>query len=756
MRNPLNRRLKREFKSDFGKYAVIFLFITLTIGFISGFLVADNSMTHAYEESFEKYNIEDGGFTLSNEADEKLIEDIEKEQEITIVKNYYIEFKILNDDTKLRVFADRESIDLVCVMQGSKPSGKNEIALDRLFAENNNLEIGDTIKMGSKDYEITGFVALSDYSAQFENNSDMMFDATNFGVAIVTTGQFDEFDTEKIIYHYSWENDDNTLTDKEKKDKSESIAKQLVSNMANVTDIVAEPDNQAIHFTGDDMGGDKSMMIVLLYVIMVILAFIFAITISNTIEKEASEIGTLRALGITRFELLKHYITLPVLVTIISCVIGNIMGYTFFKEVVVEMYYHSYSLPEYKTLWNAYAFVLTTVFPCIIMLFVNAGILWFKLKLSPLKLLRHDLSRHREKKAVKLPQISFISRFTIRILIQNKANYIIMFVGIVFAYVLIFFGLLMTPLLDHFADDVENGMISSHQYVLKAMAETKESSAEKYSVTTLNLDNDKCTIVEEITVYGIDEASAYVKLADLKDSTNEVYISNGIMEKYGYSDGDTISLKDKYSDKTYEYVIKGGYDYPAGFAVFMSSSQFCESFNKDEGYFNGYFSDVKLDDINEKLIATDITYSDMTKVVRQLKDSMGSMFPLIMVFAVFMAMLIFYLLSKIVIEKNAVPISMVRILGYNTYETAKLYIMSTSIAAIISIVLSLFIADYVLKWLYHFFMMDIAGWLTYYVAPVNYLKAFLMGIAAYFVAAALQYYKIMKIKLEEALKQVDI
>ena len=44
MKNPLRKRFLRELKQDFGKYAVIFLFITLTIGFISGFLVADNSM----------------------------------------------------------------------------------------------------------------------------------------------------------------------------------------------------------------------------------------------------------------------------------------------------------------------------------------------------------------------------------------------------------------------------------------------------------------------------------------------------------------------------------------------------------------------------------------------------------------------------------------------------------------------------------------------------------------------------------------
>ena len=53
MKNPLRKRFFRELKQDFGKYAVIFLFITLTIGFISGFLVADNSMTHAYDESLK-------------------------------------------------------------------------------------------------------------------------------------------------------------------------------------------------------------------------------------------------------------------------------------------------------------------------------------------------------------------------------------------------------------------------------------------------------------------------------------------------------------------------------------------------------------------------------------------------------------------------------------------------------------------------------------------------------------------------------
>ena len=57
MKNPLHKRYLRELKQDAGKYLVLFLFLTLTIGFVSGFLVADSSMSKAYDESFEKYNI---------------------------------------------------------------------------------------------------------------------------------------------------------------------------------------------------------------------------------------------------------------------------------------------------------------------------------------------------------------------------------------------------------------------------------------------------------------------------------------------------------------------------------------------------------------------------------------------------------------------------------------------------------------------------------------------------------------------------
>ena len=66
MKNPLRKRLIRELKSEVGKYFVIFLLLMTTIGFVSGFLVADGSMITAYNESFTKYNIENGHFKTTN------------------------------------------------------------------------------------------------------------------------------------------------------------------------------------------------------------------------------------------------------------------------------------------------------------------------------------------------------------------------------------------------------------------------------------------------------------------------------------------------------------------------------------------------------------------------------------------------------------------------------------------------------------------------------------------------------------------
>ena len=771
MKSPLRKRIPRELKGEIGKYLVVFILMVATIGMVSGFLVADGSMIQAYNEGFEKYNIEDGNFRTGERLYRGQREVIEEEG-VKIYENYYIEDSLSNGST-MRFFKNRTEVDKVCLMDGELPLKTGEIAIDRMYADNNALKIGDILDDGTKSWTITGLVALSDYSCLFQNNNDSMFDSVKFGVGIVTDEEFDLLDQDKLQYNYAWTYNEKPQTELEEKNVSEDLMKAM-GKVVTLENFVPQYQNQAITFTGDDMGSDKAMMIMLLYIIIVIMAFVFGITTSNTIAKEAGVIGTLRASGYTRNELLRHYMTLPVIVTLVGAVIGNILGYTVFKDVCAGMYYGSYSLPTYVTVWNAEAFLLTTVVPVIIMFVVNYAVLHHKLKLSPLKFLRRDLSSRKQRYAVYLsPRMKIFSRFRLRVIFQNISNYLVLFVGIIFANLLLMFGLLLPSALDHYQLEIQNNMLAKYQYMLSVPVsvmgggnklesmldmllfahdtETDNEDAEEFSAYSLNTLPGKYKS-EEVVLYGIKDNSKYID-ADFSDG---IYISQAYADKFLLGPGDTITLKEKYEDDEYSFKIGGIYDYTGSICVFMPQKELNQTFDLGDDYFSGYFSNTEITDIDSIYIGSVIDLDALTKISRQLNVSMGSMMGMVNVFAIAIYMILIYLLSKIIIEKNAQSISMTKILGYTNGEISRLYILSTSLVVILCLLISLPIETTVMEVLFREMMLSsISGWITLWIDPMIYVKMFAAGFITYSVIAMLEYRRIRRVPMSEALKNAE-
>lgn len=754
MKNPLIKRFPRELKSEFGKYLIIFLFIAGTISIVSGWNVAGNSMATAYDESFDKYSIEDGNFELYSEADESLISDLETDS-LNIYENFYIERSTKEIDSTLRVFHKRDKINLECIMEGEFPESDNEIAIDRMYADNNKLSVGDTLTLGDNEFTVSGLVALSDYSALFSSPSDMMFDAVKFGVAVVTEECFDSLGENGLHYSYSWKYDQRPKDNAEAKELSEDFLENLYEQSAlhgnAVTEYIPEYTNQAIIFTGDDIKGDSTFITIFLYIVVVIIAFVFAITTGNTIAKEATVIGTLRATGYTKGELIRHYMAMPMLVTLAGAIVGNILGYTALKDFAASAYYGSYSLPTYVTLWNPSAFVNTTVIPLLIMLAINFIMLSRKLSLSPLKFIRRDLSRRQKKKAFKLnTKIGIMKRFRLRVIFQNLPNYATIFVGIFFANVILLFGFLFTPMLDKYQEDITTNLLAGHQYLLKAPVETMEEDAEKYAANALKTLEGKLKS-EEVTIYGISDNSQYIDI-DLK---NGVYISNAYAEKHDIEIGDEITLQEQFGTEQYSFTVDGIYYYPVALSVFMDRESFNNKFGNDADYFSGYFSEKEITDIDEMYIAAEITVDDLTKTSRQLKLSMGSMMNIFLVFGIVMFMLIVYLLSKLIIEKNSQSIFMTKILGYQNSEINGIYIMTTSMVVVLSMLLTIPITNIALKQVCEYFFKSYPGWLPYYAAPSVFVKMAVLGIISYAVIAFFQTRKVKKVPLADALKNVE-
>ena len=756
-----------------------------SIGLISGFLVADGSMIKAYNDSFDKYNIEDGHFRLNDSLSKENKKTLEKEN-VTIYNLNYIEEEVGSSST-IRLFKPRNKVNQVCIMDGKLPKNKNEIAIDRMYADNNNYQVGQTIKVGKKKLKITGFVALSDYSALFSKNSDLMFDAIKFGVGIVSDEGFESFKDAKIHYNYAWtynEKVDNEVN------ASNDFLNVLVKNVSGIDDYIPQYANQAIHFTGDDMGGDEAMMTVLLYIIIGILAFVFAITTKNTIESEAPMIGTLRAMGYTKKEMLVQYMTLPILVSLVACIVGNILGYTYFKDVMAGMYYGSYSLPTYVTIWSGDAFIKTTIIPFIMMVLINYGILMKSLKLSPLKFMKRDIKKAKKnKKTLVLHRLGFFSQFRLSVILNNLSGYVTLFVGVLFAIILLMFGMDMHPVLDHYQDIVVNNMTAKYQYILNTPEsvdttaieqafqtipqefrdsflsliddqydemydnyKTKTKGAEAFSLYSLKT-LPESTIEEDISLYGLQNNSQYIHIKSLPKKG--VYISKDVADKYNLKKGDRISLKESYKDLRYTFEIKGIYDAPGSMALYMSKSYFNEVFNCQDGYFNGYFSNRKITDLKDDYIASTITQDDLTKVSRQLNVSMGEMFYLVEGFAIVMFVMLIYLLTKMIIENNKVSISMVKILGYTSKEIQKMYVHATTIVIMISTLLSFGITTWILSYAFKIVFEKYAGWLPFYVEGSVYIKMFIMTVISYLFVMMIQMRKIKKIPMDEALKNVE-
>lgn len=806
IKNPLIKRIPKELAGDWKKYLVVFLFLVLTIGFVSGMYVANESMLTATDEGITRYKQEDGHFELKEKADSSLIEAIEsgekadipglaeentadgdnddseengksnddldnsKKTSVTVYENFFRNEDEDNDndgksDGTIRVYAKTDDINLACLLDGDFPQNENEIAVDRMHADNAGMKVGDKISVSGKEFKITGLIAYVNYSTLHEKKTDLIFDAIKFDVAMVTQEGFDRLD-KSIHYSYAWKYDHAPADDIEEKEQSDSFMEAMVTQVMlagnEVEDYTPKYGNPAINFATDDMGSDKAMGGgMLLDILVVIIAFIFAVTISNTIANESSAIGTLRALGYTKGELVCHYLSMPVIVTLLAAIVGNILGYTVFKNVVVSMYYNSYSLPVYKTIWNPDAFLKTTVLPVIIMLVVNLIVIVRMMQHTPLQFLRHDMKKNKSKKAMRLPRWNFMSRFRLRIMFQNKANYLILFVGILFIMEMLAMAVGMPDTLDYYKSNTDGMMFAKYQYVLKSYVDeegnivsTGNKDAEKFDMTSLLKKSD--ALDEEVSIYGIADNSSYVKINDFDSlKKNEVYISDSFSQKYALNEGDEVKLDAQYEKKTYTFKVKGIYDKSQSIAVFMPIDKFADIFDLKDDQFSGFLSDTKIKDIDENNIATTITIHDITKMADQLDHSMGAYMSYFQVLCILLAAVMIYLLTKLIIEKNETAISMTKILGYENKEIASLYLVSTSIVVVLADLISVVIGTLVMKVAWKMMLFSYSGWFAFKVKPLGYVKMFAFVLIGYLIVMVFDFKRIKKIPMDQALKNVE-
>lgn len=753
MKNPLNRSLWREFKQNLARYLSISIVLIVMISAVSGFLTVVYSVKDLLYKNQDECNVEDGQFavtqTLNKDTKDK-IEDLD----LNLYENFYSE-QDLSDDTMIRIYKNREKVDIATVYEGRLPKNKHEIALDRLFAEKNDYKVGETIHLNGEDIKIVGFIAVPDYTSLIEKNNDLMMDAIHFGVAIVDNKTFDEFAEKNITYNYSYVLDKKDASDKENYDKLNDIRDICLENGYMLTNMMTSDMNQTISFLPNDMGGDIPMIKALLYIILVILAFIFVVISETIIDEESTVIGTLLASGYTKNELIRHYMVLPIIITIVSCIIGNIVGYLVFPPYFKDMYYGSYCLPPLKVQFIPEAFVTTTIIPLVFMLVINYLMLRHKLNISPIRFLRRDTHKNRIKQHIKLKHGSFFRRFQIRVILQNKGSYFTLFIGILFASFILMFGIVMGPCIDNYLQNSEDSIKADYQYVLKQPIDIKNAEdAEKLTITSLETYYKAGDLDLDVSFYGLDNDSKYYDDISLPSKDDEITISYDFAQKMGLKKGDKITFTNPYTEKDYKFKVYDIYDYKAGFSAYMTQKNLNDMIDQDKNYYNAYLSDKKLD-IKDEYIQSKLTRNDVVKIGEQVTSSFGQMIPIMTTVSIIIYLVVMYILTKLVMDRNATNMSFLKVMGYDDKEISKLYLKASAIVVVISLIICAPFSYYLMDVLFKFAFMRFTSYIEMYMPYYLHIVVFVVGLLVYSLVNFILNRSIKKVDLGESLKESE-
>ena len=262
----LNKRLLRELKSHFGRYLALMFMIVLGMYLV----VSVAGMAETTISGTMQYNgqcrLQDGQFTVFVPLTDQQLRNLSDQYgELERIFSVDVPAMISKEEDKaseeksLRVFKVRNSIDLISLDEGELPEANDEIVVMNLFAERNDLKVGDAIRIADKDYRISGIGCTPDYNLTVRNFSDMTADPENFGTAFVSDTAYEEIRSGDVAgvedYTYAYRFRDSESVESKEKEK---LARQLKDDIKDIAfDYKASGNTYLIEYV-DRMYQDKT------------------------------------------------------------------------------------------------------------------------------------------------------------------------------------------------------------------------------------------------------------------------------------------------------------------------------------------------------------------------------------------------------------------------------------------------------------------------------------------------------------------
>lgn len=780
----LQKRVWRELRENIFRYLALALLIILGMYLIVSLVGAAETVIRGVDEKAEENKLEDGQFGVFVPLTKAEESDI-KSSGVSLEQMFYLDFE-MKDSSTLRVYKNRQEIDRIDLDEGRLAQNAEETVLEKRYCEEHELSIGDYVTIGKKQFRIVGTGSVPDYDAPYKDLSDSSVESKQFGLAFVTGDTYetlkssgDSVKSEEFIYAYRLNGKMKVEEFEEKirklsfsavdvtdsyfqeywhktggkKEGLEDGVQELITDfpdedMSNLTQFMKSEDNPRVKASADDQIINKLAGLIAGIIIIVLFTYVISVFVIHGIERESSVIGALYALGVKKRELISHYLMLPVMITFLAGLAGTILGYSKWGiNIQMGDCYKYFSVPTLQVVYPVYLLIYGVVMPPVIAAVVNCIVIWKKLSQPALRLIRNEQKISRISN-INLGDMGFINRFRIRQMLREiRTGFTVMF-GMFIALLIMMLGINCYVMCGHLRAENAADTRYEYMYTYKYPEEQMPEGGKACYARTFTKEVHGYNL--EVTLLGVERDNPYFK-ANVTPGKSKAVISSAMAQKYQLSEGDELILTDEESEMDYAFTVEGIVQYSVSFYVFMDIDSMRELFGVDDDYYNVIFSGHELDIDPGRLYAA----VSREEIVRSAEIFIEMMLPMVMMLVVVSAIIfcvVMYLMMKVMIDRSAFSISLIKIFGYRTGEIRKLYLNGNFYMIAVSAAVCIPLSKLLMDKMYPLLVSNIACGMNLSFSWELYLGIYGIIIGLYFVINQLLVRRLNKMIPVEVLK----
>lgn len=481
---------------------------------------------------------------------------------------------------------------------------------------------------------------------------------------------------------------------KDLKDETDDIIDEIFdADAGNLMTFVKAGDNARIQAASGDQELYRSVGTIAGCIILVLISYVLSVFVVHSIDRESSVIGALYALGVKKRDLMNHYVMLPTVIAAVSGVIGTLIGYSKVGvRVQMQDCYNYYSLPDLNVIIMPYLLIYGVIAPPLICWIVTSLVINKRLSKPVLTLIKNE-QKVSKGNDFKLKHMKFMRLFKLRQIIRERRTAFTVVFGMFVSLLIAIMAMEIFVYCDTVRIQYPQDTKYEYMYTYKYPSEEVPEGGYKAYAKTMKKSIYGYTF--DVTVLGITEDNPFFDV-NLKDTSSQVVISSAIAYKYGLKVGDVITLKDEEADKLYAFEIYDITQYSPSFMVFMPYDKALELFGEPDDYYNVVFSDHDLEIESGRLYST-ITKADVEKAAGIFVNQMQGMIITLGTVSVIIFAIVLYLMMKVMIDRSAFSISLIKMFGYRDKELKKMYLDGNfyviTIGALLSVPLGKIIMD---------------------------------------------------------------